>query len=252
VKVVDEAGNGILEPIIDHVHMTARFSGEQPVEYDSGSNAAPPRQFLRIGETIGKPLAELKISPNGELLKATSLHPSVQIPHDEEPQTADEDAPKKNGATIQASSVDPNLNFLVVFPEEPIRTGHSWKDRLVIKVNVGDKLQRDVELTRRYTLDKVEGDLATISSKISVLTPVNDPLVRGQLIQRTPSGTIVFDMKKGIIVSRQMSLDKVEVGVAGNDSSVRAVSERTERMLSPAEVAERVARKDAVDEPDQD
>jgi hypothetical protein len=117
---------------------------------------------------------------------------------------------------------------------------------------VGGNLQRDVELSRRYALEQVEGDLATISMKMSVLTPINDPIVRGQLIQRTPSGEIVFDLKRGLIVSRSQKLDKIEVGVAGNDSSVRAVSEYNERMLSPEELAERTAKKATLTESEQE
>jgi hypothetical protein len=225
VTAVDERQNGTLESTIDHVVMSAQFGSAKPIVYDSDSDAAPPKEFLEVKESIGKSHRHFKFTANGELLGANSVRPrrSDSMPDDS---PADQET-------------DPTLNFLVVFPEKAVRIGESWKDRFTVKVHAGGKLQLPVDLGRRYTLKQVEGGIATIHLQQSVLSNINDPSVLGQLIQRTPSGTIVFDMNKGVIVSWDLKLDKIEIGIAGPNSSIRAVSDYSERLLTPAEVAER-------------
>lgn len=231
VASVDGEGNAVLEPEIDHVHMAARFGEEDPVVYDSESGEPAPKQFRQVQDSIGKTLARIKVKPNGELISATPLHQTVGKGRNASADNAD------------AEKIDPNLNFLVVFPERPVRIGETWKDRLTTEVTISGKLKKEVALGRRYTLTSVEDGVATIDLKTSVLTPIHDPGIRGQLIQRTPSGKIAFDLEKGLIVSRELTLDKVEIGVAGPNSSMRAVSRRTERLLLPDEVARTTAEK---------
>jgi hypothetical protein len=221
VMTVDEHGAGQLQLEIDHVEMQVRFGDNEPIVFDSDSAEPPPRQFEHVKKTVGQPLARFKVAANGRLLDVVRLNATAQ------PEDKSGDVPDN----------DPSRNFLVVFPEKPLRLGETWKDPIVTKVNVAKNLDRPITLHRLYRLESVDGNLATISLSTAVLEPIQNPGVRAQLIQRLPSGTIVFDLEQGIILSRKLSIDKLEVGVFGEKSSMRAVSERTERVLPPAELA---------------
>ena len=55
------------------------------------------------------------------------------------------------------------------------------------------------------------------------LSPVRDPFQEGQLLQRTPSGRLVFDIASGTLVSRDL---EVEGDVPGlDDASFQAQAE---------------------------
>ena len=56
---------------------------------------------------------------------------------------------------------------------------------------------KDVNTRMRYRLEQVKTGVATISVKTQILTPINDPSVRSQLVQRISQGEIRFDIDAG-------------------------------------------------------
>lgn len=228
-RVVDVASDGTatLVSVIDHVEMTARSDNREPVEYDS-SNPPPPAEFEKVHQTIGKPLVRVRVSPRGKMLSVERLLPEMLQRKLGSP-----------GGKAATPDTAPSKNFLIVFPDDPVAVGETWKDdRLQVPVSVGRQLQKTVKLLRRYKLVSVRDGRARISLQTSVLTPVNDPHVRAQLIQRTPNGTILFDIDAGRIVRRTLELDKTEIGVFGGGSSMRAVSRRSERLIRVTDLAD--------------
>ncbi len=215
----------LIEPVIDHVLMTARADDDEPIVFDSSAPAEKcPPAFRHILQTVGKPMSRVKFSTNGELLSVIPFNSKA----------------KPNGRSTsqqQKPSNDPSQNFLVQFPKERIRVGERWSNDINVDVNLTPRLKKQMLLRRTYELKSVEGQLATIGLKTAVLTPLTDPAIEVQLIQRTPAGTIVFDIGQGQIVSQVTKLDKVVINAFGPKSSMRAVSVRTERRLNPAEIA---------------
>ena len=213
VLSVDEDGLATLEPIITRVKMSAAIDNIA-ANYDSAVDQDPSPQFAPVAQSIGKPLARVVFGPNGELVKMTML----------------QGAPNK--LAEPAAKADPVLNFLVVLPKEPVGVGAIWRDRFQVPVTVGNGLNQLVSLQRQYTLTKVDGSIATIASRTSILTPISDPLLEAQLMQRTTTGTIEFDLERGLVVSQSASVDQQVVGAAGPKTVVHATSNSRERLLA--------------------
>jgi hypothetical protein len=213
VVSVDEAGNALLEPMVERVRMSAIRDEEEAAKYDSAEDGEAPPQFLQLQETIGKVMARVNVSAHGELNQV------LPTPH---ASAALVDAAKKK---------DPRLNFLIVLPQMPVRINDSWKDRFETDVTVEKGLTQKVVVQRAYTLAAVNGSIATIKLKTSVVTPIDDPQLKVQLIQRTPSGIIEFDLDKGRIVLMKTGVDEVVVNAFGPKSSMSAVTSSTEKLL---------------------
>ncbi len=220
VVAVDQHGNAVLEPMIDHVRMTAK-SEQETVVFNStdGPDKCPPA-FQHVLKTIGQPLTRVKVAANGRLLSLGNEY--VQ---------------QKGGNSIHES--DASRNFLVVFPEKPVRIGAAWHDDINVPVEVSAKLKRQITLRRTYRLMAVKDSIAIIGLKTAVLEPIRDPQIKAQLIQRAPVGTIRFDIQMGQIASWESNIDKVVVGAFGLNSSMRAISYRSERRLNLAQIAEK-------------
>lgn len=220
---VDENGTAILEPMIDSVKMSAQFGSQPAIEYDSQKNNKPPRGFAGVAKTIGKPLVRLKFSANGELIAAIPLL-SRKV----------QSRVVKNNGPAKPSN-DPNKNFLIVFPKKPVQVGESWSDRKLsatLRVMQGRlPLYREYPILRTYKLDSVKGNLATISLTSASLKPISDPKLEAQIIQRLPSGTIVFDLKRGLIVSRTLKTDRKVIGLISAQSRLHVISNRVEKMI---------------------
>jgi hypothetical protein len=217
VTSVTADGTAELESFIDHVKTSYRFGEGKPVSFDSQKDAVPPRGFEEIQNSIGRPLARLKVEKSGKLVSAVSLR--------------DNASNEKNDV-----SDDPARNFLVALPAEPVAVGAAWTQEMSVKVRISRNLTNKVTLLRKYQLASVENHLATIRVKTDVLTPVDDPQILMQLIQRTPEGTILLDLNQGLIMSRVSATNKTEVGVVGR-SSMRAVSTLRETLVPAPTVA---------------
>jgi hypothetical protein len=225
VVSVDADGSGLLELMIDRVNMSVQFGENDPVVFDSRSSQPPPRQFRAVKASIGRPQAKMRFARNGKLLKVTALNRAARV----------------LGGQLRIAPAtaanDPSHNFLVIFPKQQITVGESWSDRIVVQVRINRSLLRPVTLLRRYEFVSVKGHLATISLHTSVLTLVRDPKINMQLIQRTPSGTIVFDIDRGQIVSKTVTVNKRVVGALGDKSSMTVVSNLTEKLIAPTDTA---------------
>ncbi len=129
--------------------------------------------------------------------------------------------------------------MLVTLPEEPVKIGESWRERYKISVLIDGKIPLPIQMLRQYTLKSVERNRATISLTTSVLTPVTDPKISAQLAvqQSRSTGTILFDLKRGMMISREVKSDERAIGFSGPDSSLHAVSVLTEQFVSPPAIA---------------
>lgn len=219
VVSVDDDRAGILESHIDQVQMRAQFGEHDPTVYDSSSGSPSPPQFGGIGRNIGKPLGRIKAAANGELLKAIPLQRTIAQRQD------------RSSGQAETPGDQARKNYLVVLPEEPIGVGETWSNTYDVTVAVPPNLKQKVTLVRKYTLDSVANGQATILLKTALLTPINDPGIRSQLIQHKPQGTILFDMNQGVITSRILEINTTEIGFAGADSSLHFVSRRAQQIV---------------------
>uniref|UniRef100_A0A7C2K2H7 Uncharacterized protein n=1 Tax=Schlesneria paludicola TaxID=360056 RepID=A0A7C2K2H7_9PLAN len=225
VVTVDEQGNGTLEPIITRVKMQAQFNNLPEVSWDSQTGGEPPKDFAPLAQTIGRAHTRIVFAPNGELLKITPLPGAPEhLAH-------------------AADKADPKHNFLIMLPKEPVGVGAVWKDRFQTPVSVGNGLTQPITLQRQYTLVGINGSIATIALKTSVITPLNNAEIEGQLIQRTPSGTIEFDIDRGVIVSQASSVNNQVVNAMGPGTRLQAESETREKLAGPTATVQPAALK---------
>jgi hypothetical protein len=228
VKAVDEkTGEAELELSIDWVHMLASFENPNrpkttPVEFQSDDPDKHPEQFNYILATVGKPRATIRFSPSGIPLKVLrgAVPPS---PKSSQQLASGPTAPPLTDATPET--------YFVPLPEKPVAVGESWNERLDIVLQDNDKNRQKVTIQGKYTLAEVAGRQATIELRTAVLTPIQNPAIEGQLIQREISGKVVFDLDRGAVVSRELGVDKTVVGPFGSKSSMRARSKYREKLL---------------------
>ena len=118
--------------------------------------------------------------------------------------------------------------FLVPLPDKPVAVGATWDESL--ETTTADEVGKRHRIMFRkvYTLRKVETGLATITWKTARLTPVTNPRLLAQLIQLLSTGEIVFDIDRGVVVSKTSTIDQTLVGPFGADTLMTA---RTKREL---------------------
>jgi hypothetical protein len=217
---VDADGNALVEPVIDRTRMTSRQDDDAESKFDSDDDPDNcPAEYRALRATIGKPLVRIKFSPSGKLLQADTV----------------------NGGTAAAKDIetDPTLNFLIVFPDQPLRVGETWKDEYEATVQLDRTLKQGVKLRREYRLLKLDGSRVEIELKTACLTPLRDPKIEMQISSRLLSGTIVFDHQLGQIVSREMRVESQVINGIGPNTLVNTTMTQSERAISNPKLAKR-------------
>lgn len=221
VVSVDSDGVTTLRLSIAEARMEYAFNDTEPTVFDSRKNTLPKG----VDRAIDRPLAEIRVQPNGTVAEIDSLLSQAEL----------EEVPGKLGLNGEAADT-----LFVKLPDGPVSIGHEWHDVQGTKVSVTRELKQEVKLLKQYRLERIENGVAVISLKSSVMTPVTEPSMLVQLIQRTSTGTIRFDVAAGRIIDWKVDVDNTEIGWHGPDSSLRAVSTWNERLLvEPATVSSR-------------
>lgn len=218
VVSVDADGSAVLEPMVKKVKMSAKFNDLQPIEYDSELNESAPPQFRDIKAAVGRPVVRMTFAPNGQLQKVTPLP----------------GAPEQ--VAKSAGKLDATLNFLTVFPKQPIGVGAVWREKFSVPVSAGNGgIAPPVPLQREYTLTKIEGSVATIALKTTLLAPMLPPQAEAQLIQRQLQGTIEFHLERGLLQSHNTRASGQVVEAFGPKTLMQSSLETKEQWIPSPE-----------------
>ncbi len=204
VTDVDEKGRMTFTHTIEDVDMWQTVTDKPEVRYNSNRDLTPPEGYEHIGESIGRPLASVTIDPCGRIVERTDFQ----------------------------TQYNPGLGGLTVpLPEHAIKVGQRWNTPDLVRVREPNGQVKRIHLRQLYTLTDVKAGVATIEVKTQVLSPIDDPQIRSQLVQRLQFGTIRFDMDAGRVISKQMDTDEIVIGFQGADSIMQFLARFTEEPI---------------------
>jgi hypothetical protein len=208
IREVDRQGNITFDNVVERLEMWNSVEGRQEVHYDSATDKTPPPEFAHVATSVGKVLATIKIDPQGRILARTNNQPQF----------------------------NPGIGDLTVpFPpadKQPIKAGVSWSIADELKLPLEDGTIKKIQTQQQYRLEKVEAGVATIAVETQVLTPINDPKLQSQLVQRLQRGTIKFDIDAGRLLHKQLDIDQEVFGFSGADSHMQYLARFTEEPLA--------------------
>ena len=198
---IEPTGNIVFENSVEHVDMWQSTTGRQEIRYNSATDKTPPPGHEHIAGSVGKVLSVITMDRNGRIVNRDD----------------------------KQQQFNPGIGDLSVpFPSEPVKVGATWSIPNELKMTLEDGTVKKVATRQQYKLDKVETGVATISVETQVLTPVNDPKIQAQLVQRLQKGTIKFDLDAGRLIHKQMDLDESVHGFSGPESHMQYLARFTE------------------------
>lgn len=205
---VDAQGHITLDNSVAAVKMWQSHSddkGTKEVSYNSDTDPEAPPQYEAVAKTVGQVLATITIDSAGKITDRRSNQPNF----------------------------NPGIGELTVpLPGRKVKPGDTWFTPEEIKLRTDTGLIKKVETRQQYRLEKVELGVATISVVTQILTPIDDPKLQSQLVQRLQKGTIKFDVDAGRLLHKQMDLDESVLGFAGPDSHMQYLARLTEEPLN--------------------
>lgn len=200
ITAVDAKGNITFENSVADLDMWESELGKPEVKFNSRTDKAPPPKYQLVASSIGKPLATITMTPAGKVVDRRS----------------------------DQAQVDTGLGDVAIpLPSGPVKEGGTWETPKEVRVTIEGE-SKTVKIREFYRLEKVQTGVATIFVETQVLTPVRDPKILSQLVQRMQKGTIKFDIDAGRLLHRQMDLDQSVLGFNGPQSHMQYVSRTTE------------------------
>lgn len=210
-----EVGDVTEEGVVTFVHqvesieMWQKTQGRQEVRYNSLSDSEVPPGYEDVASAVGVPLTVVTMDDRGKIMKRAEKR-------------------------VQPASMSTQMTMPL--PDHPVAIGESWSSPMEIDVILKDGVTvKKIQTRQVFTLDKVIDDVATIAIDSQILTPIHDPAIEAQLIQRLSKGTARFDITAGRILSQQLDLDRHVVGFSGPASSMHYLTRFTEQLLPAVE-----------------
>ena len=182
-----------------------RNDGNRIIDFDNRDPEKQPAEFANLLSMIGKPLGVVTVSPAGTVSEVKRL--------------------------IEANGVDIGLGSVFLpLPEKPVAIGDQWQRNYTLTVTRANQEVKKFQVRQKYTLEGVEGAIATVRYKTVLLDPINDPQLEVQLAQQQPAGSFEFDLQGGIVVSHSQDLEKTVIGCFGPGTAMELTIRFRERL----------------------
>jgi len=208
VTDVADDGNITFQYSVERVRMRQKAQGRQEVLFDSTEGGEPPPQFAAVAKSVGVPLTVFTINPRGEIVK------------------------RVDAESRPAGSDDAQITMIL--PEMPVGPGDQWSVPADVTVSKGTR-PLTVKTRQLYTLVSIQNGIAVVQTETQVLTPIDDPEIEAQLVQRSTSGEVRFDVEEGRVVSQQLDVDKSVVGFRGAQSVLTCLMRLNEVLIDDGE-----------------
>lgn len=247
VQGVGAGGEGELSMQFEHVWMRKQVDDGAPLDFDSGMKPGDvPEAFRGVAHSLRGTAPRFYLTPLGQsavrgAIRQTGGESGASLPS---PVDAEEgvDGDRRSVGAVQQASVGSGgqskepVSFLMLLPAGAVKPGDTWKEEIPLTVRAGVDSTLQVSILRTYRLERLAGDRAEISFRSSLRSPSRSTVIQSQLIQATPSGSFVFDVGRGVMLSREFRYSETVIGALGAESLLASFGTQTEELLPESAV----------------
>ncbi len=206
VKKVNKNGTVSIVYSIEDRNDWTKVSGQEETHFDSTKDSKVPPIYkqLAIAEKVGIPLATAELDFYGNVLSKNATYRDVNLGMGK---------------------------FAFAVPKTPIEIGDQWTQDEQIRVRLESGGMKMIKTQKLMKLISVEDEVATISIRTEVLTPVREPAIKNQIMQQVTFGKAEFDIKEGRLLSQTLDWDHEVQGYPTGDSIVKYQAEKSEQFF---------------------
>jgi hypothetical protein len=209
VKEVDAAGVATLHMSLSALRLeNTRPDGETLLFDSANPEQSTPEMKKELEGFVGPTLAVLRIDGLGKLLEV------------------------KESKFGPATRFECELPFVLTLPDTAIKEGQTWERPYTITLAPPHGTGEKYSAQQKCVCKAMSADAATVTMTTTVKDLPANAAEQIPLLQLQPQGEIVFDLKKGLLQSARMMIDKELKGHQGEGSSYRFQSLFTEELAA--------------------
>jgi len=197
---VDKQGAATFEYRVEDIDMHQAQTGYDDAVYNSRRDKTIPPELINLEGKIGKPLAHIKIGPQGQ----TSKKPIREYD----------------------GSISEN-RIVIPFPDEPVGGGSTWSEAKQKELPQPNQTVKKIRMRENFSLEKIQSGLATIKFATIIFTQLT-PKEESQLLDYFSIGTMVLDLEAGHFIRHEATVNRQVVGIQGASDSITYFSRTTE------------------------
>ena len=163
VKKIFENGNVLIVYSIEERADWVKISGQPEVFYDSRRSTKIPPRYADVAAKVGVPLATAELDPFGNVIEKKATYRDMKLGMG---------------------------GFAASFPKRALAIGEEWTQNAPIQVRIESGGVKHVKTRKVYKLKSVKDEVALITMRTEVLTPVESPRIQQQIMQQINFGKI--------------------------------------------------------------
>lgn len=208
-KVIQVKPNGgaVIENSVAWVNLWQDITGKPRVSYDSRKDAEPSPGYERVKSMINVPLAQIELDARGNVVNRKDFFPQSEL-----------------------QLLNP-VQLTVPFPENPVYVGDTWRVEQTLYIPKPGSTILKVKTVKTFTLESLQDNIAQITYKTRVLTPIHDPTTEAQIVQCRAKGEMKFDVKAGKSLEHVLSLNHSVPHFSGDASIVKHKNRSIETLI---------------------
>ena len=204
---VDSHGNATFVFQIESVDMWQQKNDEDAISFNSETDKEAPLDYEIFNQCVGTHVTKTVVDPKG----------IVQDRQD----------------YVKQAKIGMSKMTILPLPKNPAPVGHQWFVPGELSAKNEDGVMKHLDTRVHYTLEKVVDNKAYISFQTEVLTPISSNRVRSQIMQNMAKGYAVFDIKRGLVVRREVDWNETVQGFQGAGSYLKYNANYSERYIDP-------------------
>jgi hypothetical protein len=209
VKDVDAAGVATLEMSMPAMRHEITPPDGKTVVFDSADlDRSDPAMKEQLSKYVGGVLAVLRIDGFGRVVEVKE---------------------SKHGP---ASKFESDLPFKMVLPAADVKEGASWEHKYKTTLEPPQGTGEKYDATKTYTCDSIKDGAAVVMFKTAITNLPESAADQRPLLPAQTEGSVVFDVRTGLMKSARVSINKELKGSQGEGSSYRLQSNYTEELVS--------------------